>query len=172
LRKLLAKAPEERYLTAGKLLADLDRLFEGDPTPSRKSRSRTVLAAVALTLVLGVFRLMRPGSEEPPVAPPPLTVSLPLRFVARHEHRVGHCTGDLSLAESGIRFESPRHDDWHFRPEQIDSLVRRSETELELQARIRGEPETFRFTFLRPPLADGEFRGYWETVLSRKGAKE
>ena len=176
LRKLLAKAPEERYPTAGELLLDLDRLSQGDAeaAPAKTSRSRIALAAGVLFLVMGLgsFRLMRPGSDEPPEAQPPLTISLPLRFVARHEHRVGHCTGDLSLAESGIRFESPRHGDWRWRPEDIEGLTQRSETEIELRARIRGEPGTFRFTFLRPALADDELRGYRETVLSRKREKQ
>ncbi len=172
LRKLLAKAPDERYPSAGELLVDLARLSLGDPTPSKKSRSRFVLAAILLTLVLGLFRLIRPGSEEPPEAQPPLTIWLPLKFVARHEHRVGHCTGDLSLAESGILFESPRHGHWRWRPEDVEGLTLRSETELDLRARKSGEIEMFRFTFLRPVLAEGELRGYRETVLSRKREKE
>ena len=167
LRKLLAKAPEARYPTAGELLLDLDRLSQGDAPSSKKSRSRIVLAAGVLALVLGFSWLMRPGSEEPPAALPPSTLSLPLLFVARHEHRVGHCTGDLSLAESGIRFESPRHGDLRFRPAQIESVVQRSESELELRARTRGESETFRFTFLRPALEEAALRDYRERILAR-----
>ena len=167
LRKLLAKSPEARYPTAGELLLDLDRLSKGDPAPSTKLRSRTVLAAGALFLAMGLgfFRHIAPGSEEPPAAP---NIWLPLRFVARHEHRVGHCTGELSLAESGPVFDSPRHGEWRFRPEQIESLLQRSETELELRARTRDEIETFRFTFLRPALEEAAFRGYRERILARE----
>ena len=170
-RKLLAKTPEARYPTAGELLLDLDRLSQGDAPSSKKTRSHIVLAAVVLVLVLGLFRLMRPGSEDaPPVTSSPPSaraLPLPLRFVARHEHRLGHCTGDLSLAESGLRFESPRHGEWRFPPEQIERLVRRSETELELRARTKGESETFRFTFLRPALEEAALRDYRERILGR-----
>ncbi len=169
-RKLLAKSPQARYPTAGELLLDLDRLSEEDTTSLKKARSRLVVAAVVLTLGLGTFRLLglRPEDAPPtPLAPSPTTRSLPLRFVARHEHRVGHCTGDLSLAESGLVFEAPRHGKWRFRPEQIENLLRRSETELELRARTRGESETFRFTFLRPSLEEAALRDYREKVLAR-----
>jgi serine/threonine protein kinase len=170
-RKLLAKSPEARYATAGELLVDLDELSREDARSFKNSRSRVALAgAVALLLILGFFRLERPGSQLPPAAAPlpsPTELTLPLRFVARHEHRVGHCTGDLSLAETGLLFEASRHGEWRFRPEQIESLVRRSESELELRAVTRGESETFEFTFLRPALEEAALRDYRERILGR-----
>jgi serine/threonine protein kinase len=165
LRKLLAKAPEDRYPTAGELLADLDRLARGgnEPAAPKRSRWRAALAAVFLLLLSGLVSLRRtiPGFEQAAVAPP-------LRFVARHEHRLGHCTGDLSLSTSGIQFESSRHGGWRWRPEDIEDLTPRSETELDLRARKSGEVETFRFTFLRPALTPDEIRNYRQTVLFRK----
>ena len=174
-RRLLAKSPDARYRTAGEFLLDLDRLSQEDTPEPKRSRAGIVVAAVVLmvvlTLGLGLFGLVRrPGSEDAPATPPrptPLALALPLRFVARHEHRVGHCTGDLSLAESGLLFEGSRHGKWHFRPEQIERLIQRSETELELRARTRGESETFRFTSLRPALEETALRGYRERVLGR-----
>jgi serine/threonine protein kinase len=172
LGKLLAKIPDERYPTAGELLTDLDRLGEGDsgPAHTKTSRSRIALAGGVLLLLAGLvsFQSLRPavpGLEEPPGA-------LPLRFVARHEHRVGHCTGDLSLAASGILFESPRHDDWHWRPEDIEDMTQRGDSEVEVRVREAGEIRTYRFTFLRPALADEELRRYRETVLSATREKE
>jgi hypothetical protein len=172
MRKLLAKIPEERYATADELLADLDRLGEGDPVPAKAktSRSRIALALGVVLALAGLvsfrsFTTVVPGVEESPGV-------LPLRFVARHEHRIGHCTGDLSLAASGILFESPRHDDWHWRPEDIEDLTQRGDSEVEVRAREAGEIRTYRFTFLRPPLADEELRRYRDTVLSATREKE
>lgn len=169
LRRLLAKIPEARYPTAGDLLFDLERLDQGEgkAAPANTRRARFAVAAGLLLAVTGLVFLRDevPGFEEAPVAPP-------LRFVARHEHRVGHCTGDLSLSASGILFDSSRHEDWEWRPEDIEDLTRRSETELDLRSRKNGEIETFRFTFLRPALADEELRRYRRTVLSAKPENE
>jgi serine/threonine-protein kinase len=173
-RKLLAKSPEARYPTAGELLLDLDRLSEEDKPSPKKARVRLVFAAVVLTLGLGILGLLgnseneneNPSATTPP-PPSPTTVDLPLRFVARHEHRVGHCTGDLSLAESGVVFEAPRHGEWRFRPGEIESLVQRSDTELELRARTRGESEAFRFTYLRPALEQATLSDYRKKVLGQ-----
>jgi hypothetical protein len=90
----------------------------------------------------------------------------PLRFVARHEHAIGHCTGDLSLGESGLSFVAPRKGEWRFSPERIEALDLLSDIELALRARTRGEEEdTFRFTFLRPALQEAQFREYRSRVL-------
>ena len=69
--------------------------------------------------------------------------------------------------QSGLVFEAPRHGEWRFRPEQIESLLQRSETELELRTRTRGESETLRFTFLRPALEEAALRDYRERILGR-----
>ena len=40
---------------------------------------------------------------------------LPISILASHDHRIGNCKGTLTLAESGIRFESDDHEwDWSF----------------------------------------------------------
>ncbi len=98
------------------------------------------------------------SQETPPVAPS-------LSFVARHEHRVGHCTGDLVLGEAGIVFETSRHGRWRWRPDEIGTLRRPEGDELELEAlsRERGERNelsTFRFTLLRPPIGAEDFQRY------------
>jgi eukaryotic-like serine/threonine-protein kinase len=136
-----------------------------------------------------------PGSTAAEVAPLPPTGSIgasasavpadvphlehPLRFVARHEHRIGHCTGDLVLGEREIVFETSRHGTWRWRASEIEELTRRSETEIELRARSpeRGreddtELETFRFTFLRPGVSEAELRRYLEVVKTRRGETE
>jgi serine/threonine-protein kinase len=176
---LLAKDPNERYPGAEELLSDLDRLSRGeklvvkagsDPTEplARPSAlSRLVPIALVLLLAIGVAGVsLRPPTGAPGEAPVTAEATAPsLAFVARHEHAVGHCTGDLSLGEEGIAFESSRHRDWRWRPEDVQSLSRRSDEELELRARSRergrrDEMETFRFTFLRPPLSRADFEPY------------
>jgi serine/threonine-protein kinase len=49
--------------------------------------------------------------------------SLPLVIEARHNHRIGGCTGELSFASLGIRFQSPAHD-WAFLREDIRVVER------------------------------------------------
>ena len=169
LRKLLAKARDARYQTAGELVEDLDRLSRGD-APSFKRTGAFAAAAVILVLVLVLGWVGREPirSEDPPRGAPPVAAAapapaLPLHFVARREHRIGHCTGDLWLAESGVLFETSRHGSWRFRPDRIERLVRRRGTELELRA----ESETYRFTFLRPALDERLFVDYRKRILER-----
>ncbi|HJS74475.1 MAG TPA: serine/threonine-protein kinase [Vicinamibacteria bacterium] len=168
LGRLLAKIPDARYATAGEFLHALDGLAEREVASSRKTtRVSLLLAALALVLVFAVpAPVQKPESSLAP-APASPAPSLPLQFVARHEHRIGHCTGDLSLAENGLVFVAPRHGEWRFPPERIESLAFRSETELELRARAHEESETFRFTFLRPALERNRFREYQVRVLAR-----
>jgi serine/threonine protein kinase len=173
LGKLLAKDPEGRYASAELLLEDLAR--EEDATAAmrgaRRSRARVLpwlALAAGMILLLGIgLRLSVPSDPEETreVAPEVSTPDPPLAFVARHDHAIGHCTGDLSLAETGISFRSSRHGEWRWRPEEVQEFSRPSETELELRARSRergkqAETETFRFSFLRPALARGDFQRY------------
>jgi serine/threonine protein kinase len=82
--------------------------------------------------------------------------SLPMRFVARHEHLVGHCTGDLSLRADGIGFESSRHGTWHWHVAEIERLTRLSGSELTVRVASRN----FDITFVRPEIGRGDFERY------------
>jgi serine/threonine-protein kinase len=188
-RNLLAKDPNERYQGAEELLEDLDRLARGekltvkagsDPTeplarPSGRALSRLVPIALVLLLAIGVAGIsLRSPTEGPEEAPLATVATAPsLAFVARHEHAMGHCTGDLSLGEEGIVFASSRHRAWRWGPEDVESLSSRSEDEIELRARSRergrrDEMETFRFTFLRPPLTQADLEPYVRWVNERR----
>jgi serine/threonine protein kinase len=172
LSRLLAKDPERRYPDAERLLEDL----EGDEdatVPVRSARRGRRLPWLALMasiiIVLGIgFRPRVSRAPEPipdPQASETSTPFRPLAFVARHEHAIGHCTGDLTLAETGIVFDSPRHGEWRWDASEIAALSRSSESELELEARSgeRGdgaERERFRFTFLRPRIAREDFERF------------
>ena len=57
--------------------------------------------------------------------------SLPMRFVARHRHLVGHCTGDLLLRADGIAFKTSRHGTWHWHIAEIVRLTRLSKQRLD-----------------------------------------
>lgn len=82
--------------------------------------------------------------------------SLPMRFVARHEHLVGHCTGDLSLREDGIAFESSRHGTWHWHVAEIERLTRLSGSELT----VRVASQNFDITSVRPEISRDDFERY------------
>jgi hypothetical protein len=49
--------------------------------------------------------------------------SLPLTFSARHKHRLGSCTGELSLTTLGVRYVSEDHD-WAWSHDEIRVLER------------------------------------------------
>jgi serine/threonine protein kinase len=134
-----------------------------------------------------VYRARDPAMDRrilisPAVEPTPEVVEeeaipfAPLGFVARHEHAIGHCTGDLSLGETGIVFRSSRHVEWRWQPREVDRLSLPSETELDLHARskergIRAKSETFRFTLLRPVLAREDFQRYRKLLGSGSHAE-
>jgi serine/threonine protein kinase len=180
-QKLLAKDRKDRYQRAEHLLADLDGMAhdeklsaksENEPTeplahPGNGPRGRKLAALVLFLVVAAVAGLF---FRRPPVSES--VAGTPLVFVARHEHAVGHCTGDLTLGD-GIVFESSRHRDWRWRPEDVESIASQSDGELELRARSRErgkrqEMETFRFTFLRPPLAKADLERYSERLESER----
>jgi serine/threonine protein kinase len=172
LSRLLAKDPERRYPDAERLLEDLEG-GEDATVPIRSAGRARRLPWLALTasivLVLGIGFRPRVSRAPEPIADPQAsetpTPFRPLAFVARHEHAIGHCTGDLMLEETGIVFRSPRHGEWRWDAGEIAALSRPSETELELQARsgergYRAERETFRFTLLRPRIAREAFERF------------
>jgi serine/threonine protein kinase len=79
---------------------------------------------------------------------------LPLSILASHDHRIGSCTGTLTLTTSGIRFESDEHKwDWSFFEMRI--LDRRDPSELFIETHekdvlILGKPKRFRFKLAIP----------------------
>jgi hypothetical protein len=82
--------------------------------------------------------------------------SLPLRFVTRHEHLVGHCTGDLLLREDGIVLESSRHGTWHWHIDELEQLDREDGETLT----IRVASDVYHLTFIRPALTRADFERY------------
>lgn len=94
---------------------------------------------------------------------------LPLRFVARHEHLVGHCTGDLHLREDGIVFETSRHGTWHWHFDEIVRLERIRGDALDIQV----SSGNYDITFMRPELSRRDFDSYLEVLeTATSGAAE
>lgn len=88
--------------------------------------------------------------------------TLPLSFVARHQHLVGHCTGDLHLRADGIVFETSRHGTWHWHTAEIEHLTRVSNSALT----VRVASENFDITSMRPKLGRGNFERYRALLAS------
>jgi hypothetical protein len=89
--------------------------------------------------------------------------SLPLKFPARHRHRVGGCDGELSLASLGVRFESAEHE-LAFRPEDIRVMERPEKTEFfvetfEKDLLALGKNKRYRFE-LENPLGESDWVRY------------
>jgi hypothetical protein len=48
--------------------------------------------------------------------------SLPLELAAKHSHRLGSCTGRLTLLENGIEYSSKSHGRWRWRFEHLRAI--------------------------------------------------
>jgi hypothetical protein len=88
---------------------------------------------------------------------------LPLAVGARHNHRLGGCQGELSLAAIGIRFHSAEHD-WAFAREDIRVLERPDPGTLfvetfEKDTLLLGKNKRYRFE-LETPLDDSDWARY------------
>jgi serine/threonine protein kinase len=88
---------------------------------------------------------------------------LPLLLGARHNHRLGGCNGELSLASLGVRFLSPDHD-WAFRPGDIRVMERPEPTTIivetfEKDTLSLGKNKRYRFE-LDAPLSDADWTRY------------
>ncbi len=92
---------------------------------------------------------------------------LPLLLGARHNHRLGGCNGELSLASLGVRFLSPDHD-WAFRPGDIRVMERPEETSIivetfEKDTLSLGKNKRYRFD-LEAPLSDADWARYQRLI--------
>jgi serine/threonine-protein kinase len=67
--------------------------------------------------------------------------ALPLEFRAQHNHRIGSCTGQLTLEATGVSYSSPDHGLWRWSFDELERMTRKGRRELEL---VTGEKETLR----------------------------
>ena len=91
--------------------------------------------------------------------------TLPLSFTARHNHRIGHCVGKLSLEDWGLEYRSKDHGVWQWRFSQIRMMERPGSWRLEIETRetellAMGKPKSYKFMFMDSPLEDQTWRRY------------
>ena len=91
--------------------------------------------------------------------------SLPLSFTAKHNHRIGACTGELTLADWGIEYRSKEHGVWRWTFDKIRAMERPSPRRLEIETEekdllVMGRGKKYRFDFQDAPLEDEAWRRY------------
>jgi hypothetical protein len=107
----------------------------------------------------GAVELLRQVSREL------LKPRLPLEFSARHNHRLGSCTGRLTLHDWGMEFSSGKHGLWQWHSDRVFGLERRSEWGIGFAT---NEPEmlgllttkNYNFSLLSAALAEEDWRRY------------
>jgi len=89
--------------------------------------------------------------------------TLPISLRAEHKHRVGGCTGTLTLAAWGIRFSSKDHE-WEWKLDAIRHMERQGRSVLNLETYesdvlALGKPKNYRFE-LPSPMRDEDWSRY------------
>ena len=89
--------------------------------------------------------------------------SLPMSFRAKHNHRLGSCTGTLTLAAWGIRYASEDHE-WRWDFAEIRLLEKDGRRILNLETHETdllglGKPKNYKFE-LRNPMRDDDWSRY------------
>ncbi len=93
-----------------------------------------------------------------------VTPELPVVVNARHNHRLGHCTGRLTLGEHSVEYASRKHGTWTFPLEYTLTMNSSSEWHLELETseeELMGLLDTKRYLFaLSKPLDRDVWKRY------------
>jgi hypothetical protein len=100
--------------------------------------------------------------------------TLPLTFTAKHNHRIGSCTGKLSLTDWGIEYRSAEHGLWRWTFSEIRFMERPSRWRLELETEemdllVMGRAKRYKFELQNAPLEDQAWRRYQRLVRSERG---
>jgi serine/threonine protein kinase len=90
---------------------------------------------------------------------------LPLVFRARHDHRIGGCTGQLRLEASGIVYRSEDHGVWRWSFDEIRSMEREDPRHLRIETDEKdllalGRPKGYEFSLLSSSLTDEDWKRY------------
>jgi hypothetical protein len=94
-----------------------------------------------------------------------LETTLPLEFTARHEHRIGHCTGKLTLHDWGIEYISKKHGVWTWKFTHLRAMERPSPSSLHLETsdeELMGllKSKNYNFNLLSGRLEDEVWKRY------------
>ncbi len=90
---------------------------------------------------------------------------LPLAFTARHDHRLGNCTGSLTLHDWGVEYLSRKHGEWRWEFNQIVDMGRESKWSLSLETNeddMLGllASKRYNFTLMTEPLEEESWKRY------------
>jgi serine/threonine protein kinase len=154
--RLLAKDPGARYQDGNVLVADLDRLGStsiglqvADKTvalghrhrwrsllsrlrlPGRRKLSVRLLRAI---IAIGILLMAGLGAVQlsSAVELERFKQTLPLTLEAKHDHRIGSCSGVLTLAVDHIGFASDEHGKWRWSFGEVRGARRASKWKLQV----------------------------------------
>jgi hypothetical protein len=90
---------------------------------------------------------------------------LPLTFQARHEHRLGHCSGTLTLNDWGVEYRSKKHGVWRWRFDQLRDMERETQWSFSLETHEEEmlgliKSKRYNFTQLSEPLKDEDWKRF------------
>lgn len=90
---------------------------------------------------------------------------LPLTFTARHDHRLGSCTGSLTLHDWGVEYISRKHGEWRWQFNQMFDMSRDNKWDLRLETNeddMLGllASKRYNFTLMSEPLEEDRWKRY------------
>jgi len=98
---------------------------------------------------------------------------LPIELAAKHDHRIGSCTGQLTLRDGAIEYRSKSHGSWHWPFAQVRSIEGRGSWGLTLQTYeddllgLRGS-KNYNFSLQGGPLAETSSKRYERLLRYRR----
>ncbi len=90
---------------------------------------------------------------------------LPLTFAARHDHRIGNCTGSLALHDWGVEYISRKHGEWRWQFDQMLDMWRDNKWGFSLETNeddMLGllASKRYNFTLMNEPLEEEWWKRY------------
>jgi hypothetical protein len=98
---------------------------------------------------------------------------LPIELAVKHDHRIGSCTGQLTLGDGSVEYRSKSHGSWQWPFAQIRSVDARGSWGLALSTHeddllgLRGS-KNYNFSVLSGPLSESASKRYQRLVRYRR----